>query len=92
MSHPTKKTQCPKCGYVFTRATDVTSGNPAAPAPGNYTVCIGCSEILCFTSDLDVRFLRTGELDGLSLELQMLLMHASSVVEWVRRARAGRKN
>ena len=45
---------CPGCGYKMDRATCV-SDHAAAPKPGDYTICINCSEILIFDRKLRTR-------------------------------------
>ena len=54
MSYRTTKvplTKCPTCGKVLDAATAAADGQTppdAMPEPGNYTVCLGCGEILIF--------------------------------------------
>jgi hypothetical protein len=43
---------CPTCGYRMDAATPVDGD--ATPSPGDYTLCIFCSETLVFEKDLKV--------------------------------------
>lgn len=45
---------CPKCGNLIDKAT---SYEGMAPAPGDFTVCAVCGEMLRFTESLGLRLL-----------------------------------
>jgi len=56
---------CPYCGHKFNRAS-----NPEGqvPTPGDYSVCIECSEILVFDDDLLLRKPTDKELEDVPLD------------------------
>jgi len=45
-----KKTTCPSCNNIHEMATGVTG--KGAPAPGDYSVCLGCGVVLRFKEDM----------------------------------------
>jgi hypothetical protein len=44
---------CPSCFTVLDAATCMTADD-AKPQPGDYTVCIGCAQVLRFTPQMDL--------------------------------------
>ena len=50
--HRTKETYCPSCSSRITGYSH-PEGNMKAN-PGDYSICVYCSEILKFTKDLDL--------------------------------------
>jgi hypothetical protein len=58
--HQTPRTRCPYCGHKL-NAAGLPSGD-AAPAPGDYSVCIACAGVLIFGDDLALRKPEPGEL------------------------------
>lgn len=49
-----KPSQCPACGKKLDCASLFGSPN-IKPSPGDFSVCIGCAEVLVFTPTLDLR-------------------------------------
>jgi hypothetical protein len=60
---------CPYCGCRLNATTAADPRKPdAAPAPGDYTICFYCTQILVFGDDMTLRAPRTDELADPVLE------------------------
>ena len=62
----TKPTRCPYCDVRLDRAACFLSDAP--PTPGDWTVCIGCTQFLIFDENIILRKPRTGELEAMNGE------------------------
>jgi hypothetical protein len=48
--------KCPECGHILDAANCVSDGRPpAAPEPGDFTVCLNCGHLLVFDDNLGTR-------------------------------------
>jgi hypothetical protein len=53
------KSRCPYCDKLLDVASNITDNR--GPEPGDWTVCIGCSQFLVYEFDLRLRKPRAGE-------------------------------
>jgi hypothetical protein len=51
---------CPRCFSLLDAATNVTGKD--APEVGDFTVCIACSALLCFTAGMALRMASLSEI------------------------------
>lgn len=63
------KAKCPVCGRVAEAATDFFKD--ATPKPGDFTVCCGCSAVLRFTPNMQMRLATLDEIKALPIETQV---------------------
>ena len=57
----TKPCPCPYCGKVLDRATKVNEEGPNITKPGDYSICLGCHNVLKFDRHLMLRKLTPKE-------------------------------
>jgi hypothetical protein len=73
------ESRCPACQRTLDAATDILG--QATPEPGDLSVCVYCSVVLTFNTDLTLRSLRQAEFDALSEELRAQLRVYRILVE-----------
>ncbi len=68
---------CPSCGYKMEAATNATG--KGTPAPGDISMCFGCTEVLTFNADMTQRALTPEEFLDLPFEVRRLLIRMRTV-------------
>jgi hypothetical protein len=70
---------CPTCGKMLDGATDIIGD--ATPSAGDFTVCVGCRDILVFTDELGLRALTEEDMKDLPVETVMLFENVLGMVK-----------
>jgi len=68
ITHHVPATNCPACGKVLNAATNATY-EAEEPAPGDYTVCVGCETPLVFGPGCSLAVCDTGSLTAAEREM-----------------------
>lgn len=76
----TPGTQCPACGYEMDAVTELTTEG-TLPKPGDFSLCVKCSQPLRFDNSLKLIAISTFELARLS-------RHYPETIELLEKARA----
>jgi len=70
---------CPKCSKFINAATAVEGDS--RPEPGDVTVCIGCSGMLQYDSNMKLKELSLQELASMDDEARTELLKAVAIVQ-----------
>lgn len=79
----TRAAPCPTCHYYHDAAMCIDD-DTVRPKPGDFSVCLRCGEILCFTADLSLRLADLDDFMDLDKKISALLTRAQTKI---RRAR-----
>lgn len=82
-SHPMPDDACPECRHLFEMATSADF-NGARPKPGDASICIECTTILVFNTDMHVRRMTDDEYQALSHENRDELVKVQSMLRCAR--------
>lgn len=75
---------CPTCGKKCDAVT--TPEGDYTPEPGDFTICIGCQDVLCFTDSLELR--NVTEADACNLPTLLLSRYQLAITLVKKRAKA----
>lgn len=70
--------KCPTCSKALPLSTCLHG--KAKPSPGDFSLCIGCGDILVFSETMDLRIPMIAELMNLDQETSDLLDHAQRLI------------
>jgi hypothetical protein len=85
-----KATACPKCGRKLDVAT-CTYDEALVPKPGDFSVCIGCAEVLRFDHELEPVLAVPAELAELDPEMLARLERSRAAIRRLRGVPRGRR-
>lgn len=77
--------RCPGCGTLNDGATKVL-GSEGAPDQGDFSVCVYCSAILCFTYGGGLRFATEDDMRKAGPELALRVLDAAGFIATQRAA------
>jgi len=60
-SHPCPMNKCVHCGHPVNFASATKGSINDRPSPGDLSICISCSGLMCFDDDLGLRHLTQDE-------------------------------
>jgi hypothetical protein len=78
------KSNCPTCGKAFNAATNALDDDET-PEPGDWTMCLGCGEVLAFDATLKPRALTEAEQREAAADPRIRkLQHAHRVMKFLK--------